>query len=344
MHHHHHFGFSRPARAVQTTRRGLLSAIAGAGMALAMGGASSVQAAEYPTHTITMVVPFTPGGSTDVAGRVLAKAMSESMQQTIAVENRSGAAGAVGIGQVARANPDGYTLGVGGVGPMVTLKLLGRDITYDPAADLDVAGHMGALGLAIVADDSLKANNIKELVALAKASPGKLSYGTSGIGSPGHLAFEQLKALTGMEIEHIPYRGDAPLTTDLMGGQLDIGVLTVPGAVAQAQSNRLKMLAVTSAKRAEQLPDVPTVAESGIPDYAAEIWNLLVVPKGTPEDIVQHLNKELNIALARDDVRQQFSRQGLMVQPMSVQEARDFVKAERKKWGHVIETTGAGKN
>src|SRR5690606_24274563 len=185
--------------------------------------------------------------------------------------------------------------------------------------------------------------SIEELVALAKASPGKLSYGTSGIGSPGHLAFEHLKALTGIDIVHIPYRGDAPLTTDLMGGQLDIGVLTVPGAVAQAQSNRLKMLAVTSAQRADQLPDVPTVAESGVPDFAAEIWNLLVVPQNTPEDVVQRLNKELNNALAQDEVREQLAKQGLSVQAMSVQEARDFVKAERAKWGGVIENTGAGK-
>lgn len=323
------------------TRRRWVLACASLTLACGWAGLPLAQAAEFPAKPIKMIVPFPPGGSTDVAGRVLSQAMTGLLNQSVVVDNRSGAAGAVGMAQLANAAPDGYTLGVGGVGPLVTLKLLGREMNYDPEA-LVIVGHMGSLGLAIVGDEDLQANDIQSLIALAKASPGKLSYGTSGVGSPGHLAFEYLKSLTGIDLVHVPYRGDGPLTADLMGKQLDIGILTGPGAVAQAQNNRIKILAVTSQERSAQLPKVPTVAESGLPGYAAEIWNVMVAPKDTPQPVLERLNQALNAALDTETVRQQLAAQGLTAAPMSLPQADAFVRAERSKWGKVVEQTGAG--
>ena len=326
-------------------RRSALTSIAGfcaiaAGSLLALAPLPA-GAHDWPTKPIKLIVPFPPAGSTDVAGRVLGEAMSKTLGTNIVVDNRPGAAGTLGMGIVARAKADGYTLGVGGVGPTVTLELLGRKLPYKSEEDLAVIGHMGALPLVIVGRKSLEANNVADLVKQAKASPGKMSYGSSGIGSPGHLAFEYLKSLTGIDVVHVPYKGDSPLTADLMGGQLEVGLLTVAAAVAQAEGGKVKLLAVTSSERSAQLPEVPTVAESGVSGYEAEIWNILVAPAGTPADVVAKLNGELNKALADKDVREKLAGQGLVPVPMTAEEATRFVSAERAKWADVIKRSGA---
>lgn len=318
-------------------RRQLVMALTAA----AVTSSLSVRAQDYPGRAVKVIVPFPPGGSTDVAARVLGQSMQKSLGQPFVIDNRAGAAGALGMDAAAKATPDGYTLGVGGVGAMVTLELLGRKLPYNPDKDLISVGHMGSLGLAIAVKSALNVKTIADLVAMAKAQPGKLSYGTSGSGSPGHLAFEYLKSLTGIAVVHIPYRGDVPLVTDVMGGQIDIGVLTGSGAVAQAKSSNLRILAVTSAKRFAQLPDVPTVAESGVKEYEAEIWNVLTVPTSTPESVVNKLNDALNTAFGDPGVQSQFAAQGLVPVRMSVQQTQQFVRKEREKWAAVIKTSGA---
>lgn len=318
-------------------RRRVLMALAGASALSALP--SWAQA--YPARAVKVIVPFPPGGSTDVAGRVLGQSMQKTLEQPFVIDNRAGAAGALGTDLVAKAAPDGYTLGVGGVGAMVTLELLGRKLPYSPVKDLIPIGHMGSLGLAIAVKSELKVKSMAELIALAKANPGKLSYGTSGSGSPGHLAFEYLKSLTGIAVVHIPYRGDAPLVSDVLGGQIDIGVLTGSGAVAQSKSDNLRLLAVTSAKRFAQLQAIPTVAESGVKGYEAEIWNVLTAPAGTPEPIVTRLNEALNQALADASVQSQLAAQGLVPAPMSVRQTAQFIRKEREKWAAVVKTSGA---
>jgi tripartite-type tricarboxylate transporter receptor subunit TctC len=267
--------------------------------------------------------------------------MSPDLGQIFIVDNQAGASGALGMGAVAKSAADGYTLGVGGVGPLVTLELLGRKLAYSPDKSLIPVAHMGALPLVIVAKPNLQVKTMSDLIALAKKDPGKLAFGTSGLGSPGHLAFEYLKGIVGIDMLHVPYKGDAPLTNDLIGGHLDIGVLTVAAAVAQAQGAKVKVLAVTSSKRSEQLPGVPTVAESGVPNYEAEIWNVLVAPMGTPAPVVQRINASLNAALGNPTVRQQLAAQGLIPVPMSVKAVGDFVVKEREKWSNVVKRSGA---
>ncbi len=310
----------------------------GAGALAALGLPPLVRAQPaYPARAVKLVVPFPPGGSTDVAGRVLGMAMQSRLgSQPVVVDNRAGAAGAIGTDAVAKSAPDGYTLGVGGVGSMVTLELLGRKLPYDAEKDLVCVGHMGSLGLAIGVRAGLAVRSIQDLVAYAKANPGRISYGTSGNGSPGHLAYEYLKSVTGMDGTHIPYRGDAPLVTDVLGGQVDVGVLTGSGAVAQAKNANLRLLAVTSARRFAQLPQVPTVAEGGIAGFDATIWNVLIAPAGTPEPIVARLNAALVAAMDDATVLGQFDGQGLVPVKMTPRETADFVRREREKWGRVV--------
>lgn len=323
------------AMSTALSRRRLL---AGAAALAALGVSPAGWAQQpYPGRAIKLVVPFPPGGSTDVAGRVLGMAMQARLgSQAVVVDNRAGAAGAIGTDAVAKAAADGYTLGVGGVGSMVTLELLGRKLPYDAEKDLVCVGHMGSLGLAIGVRAGLAVHNVKELVAYAKANPGKISYGTSGNGSPGHLAYEYLKSVTGMDGTHIPYRGDAPLVTDVLGGQVDVGVLTGSGAVAQARNSNLRLLAVTSSKRFAQLPQVPTVAEGGVAGFDATIWNVLVAPAGTPEAIVTKLNAALVASMDEPNVISQFDGQGLIPVKMTPRETADFVRREREKWGRVV--------
>ncbi len=312
--------------------------LAGAGALAVLGAAPRGWAQQpYPNRAVRLVVPFPPGGSTDVAGRVLGQAMQSRLaNQPVVVDNRAGAAGAIGTDAVAKAAPDGYTLGVGGVGSMVTLELLGRRLPYDAEKDLACVGHMGSLGLAIAVRAGLAVRDIRELVAYAKTNPGRLSYGTSGNGSPGHLAYEYLKSQTGMDGTHVPYRGDAPLVTDVLGGQVDVGVLTGSGAVAQAKNPNLRLLAVTGARRFAQLPQVPTVAESGVPGFDATIWNVLIAPAGTPEPVVARLNAALVAAMDDPAVLGQFAGQGLVPVRMDPRETADFVRREREKWGKVV--------
>lgn len=314
-------------------RRTLLAAFAAAGLPL---GAFAENA--WPDRQVKLIVPFPPGGSTDIAGRVLGQSMAPRLgKQPVIVDNRAGAAGAIGTDYVAKATPDGYTLAVSGVGPMVTLELLGRKMPYNAEKDLICVGHMGSLGLAIGVRSSLDVHNMKDLIAYAKAHPNKISYGTSGNGSPGHLAYEYLKSLTGMDGTQVPYRGDAPLVTDVLGGQVDVGVLTGSGAIAQSKNGNLRLLAVTSSKRFAQLPDVPTVAESaGLPGYDASIWNVLIAPAGTPAPVVAQLNTALQAAMDDPLVKKQFDAQGLITVKMTQKETADFVAREREKWGKVV--------
>lgn len=328
------------SRAWQAATRRWLAAMGFAAVA-ALGCTPAVLAEEiYPTRPITMVVPFPPGGSTDVAARFVAQHMEKSLGQPITILNRPGAAGAIGIGQVSRAAPDGYVLGVSGVGPSVLLAELGQELTYNPENDLMPVGMMGALAFVIAGNPNFAPKTLAEFLTYAKEHPGKVTYGTSGLGTPGHVAMESLKLRASAKIEHVPYKGNAPMLNDLLGGHVDVGVLTVAGTAEQVRSKSIIAYAVTGNARVAELPDVPTVSELGFPGYSADIWNVLVAPRGTPEPIIAKLNAALMDAMRVPSVQAQFSTLGFTSQVMTIQETADFVKAERKKWRDMVKSTG----
>jgi tripartite-type tricarboxylate transporter receptor subunit TctC len=310
-------------------------------LASAVAGIASAAEPTYPEKTITLVVPFPAGGSTDIAARILAEHMSPKLGQPVVIENRAGAAGGIGMRGVAGAAPDGYTLGVSGVGTSALLEAFGQKLGYTPERDLITVGHMGSLALLIAGRTDLAANDLAQLIALAKAKPGQINYGTSGVGTPGHLAFEYLKLLAAIDVTHVPYKGNTPMLNDLIGRHVDLGVLTIPGTGTQAKSGMIKPIAVTGMKRSSELPDVPTVSESGFPDYSAEIWNILVAPRGTPLAIVARLSDALNAAMSLPEVQQQYAAQGMLPVVMTSAETAEFVRHEREKWVDVVKKSGA---
>jgi len=294
----------------------------------------------YPSKPIKVTVPFPPGGSSDTAARILADGMSKQLKQTLVVENRAGAAGTIGISSVVRAQPDGYNLGVGPVGGTIIARLIGMKVPYQPQDVVPIA-NIGSLPLVVAVNKDLPVSNIKELVALAKSKPGSLSYGTSGAGTPGHLVFEYFKKITDIDIVHIPYKGDSPLTSDLIGGQVPIGILTGPAAKAQLSNPKLKFLAVSSAQRYPQMNKVPTLVESGYPNLNIEIWNLLIAPAKTDPAILTRLNTSMNEVLKEQDTVSRLDAQGYLPPvPMSLEQARAFVETDRKKWETIVKTTG----
>ncbi|MEH3086925.1 MAG: tripartite tricarboxylate transporter substrate binding protein [Xylophilus ampelinus] len=324
--------------AAASRRRALRRLCAAGGAALAGLPLAGARAAGYPDRPIRLVVPFPAAGSADILARVLADALQPPLGQGIVVENRAGGGGAIGINAVAHAEPDGYTLGVTSLGPQVLLPAMGRKLPYDPAKDLMAVGYMGGMPLAIVANRALPAATLPALAALARSRPGRLSIGSSGI--PGQLAIEQFKRAAGVDLLHVPYKGDAPLATDLMGGQIDLAMITVTAILPHLDAKSLRVLATTGTRRAAQLAGVPTVAEQGHPNYEAELWYVLAAPAGTPRSAVDRLSAALAGALAAPEVQRRFAAQGLGMRAMDAAAAGRFVAAEDARWRETIRSSG----
>lgn len=313
-------------------------AIIGAIIGVAIISAGAATAEDYPSKPVTLVVGFPPGGSTDVVARILAEHMTGTLGQPVLVENRAGAGGTVGIGHVAASEPDGHTLGVSGVGASILIDALGRDTGYDIDKELDIIGVMGTLGLVIAGRNGLEPTTLQELMAFAKANPEALTYGSSGVGTPGHLAMEYLKSIAGVEMLHIPYKGNTPLMNDVLGGHVDIAMLTTPGAAEQVRAEGIQPFAVSSPERSPLMPDVPTVIEGGFDGYTATLWNLLVTPNGTPDDVKAKLSEALNAAMQDATVLEAYASKGLAPTLTTPVEAVQFLADERAKWKDVIET------
>jgi tripartite-type tricarboxylate transporter receptor subunit TctC len=323
------------------TRRSMLGLVLAA-IACSGSGAAFAQTGAYPSRPVRIIVPFTPGGTTDIFARLVGDKLSQALGQQFIIDNRGGAGGNIGADAVAKADPDGYTLVMGTVGTHAINPSLYARMPYDALNDFaPVAYVAGVPNLMVVSPKKVKATSVQEFIAEAKAAPGKFTMASSGNGTSIHLSGELFKQMTGVEMPHVPYRGSGPAVNDLVGGQVDVMFDNLPSSIEQVRAGNLRALAVTSAKRSPAIPDKPTLAESGLPDFEASSWFALFAPKGTPADVTSKLNQEVRKALETPDLQKRFADLGGEIRPMSPDELMAYVKAEHGKWAKVVKTSGA---
>jgi tripartite-type tricarboxylate transporter receptor subunit TctC len=318
-------------------RRALCAAFTAAALLPASGWTAG-----WPDRPIRLVVPYPPGGATDVIGRVLAQRLGAALGQQVVIDNRGGAGGNIGADAVAKAKPDGYTLLMGAVTSHSTMARLERGhISYDLQKDLTPVMIVGYVPLVFVVHPSVPVKSFQELVAYAKAHPQKLTYASSGPGAPQRMAAEMFRITTHAEMTHVPYKGSGPAMTDLVGGQVLMMAETVPASLAMIKAGKLRALAVTTPQRISMLPDVPTVAESGWKDFDVVSTFGVLAPAGTPADIVTRLNAELAKIVQDPGAKEQFLQQGVYaVAPQTTAQASERLHAEVAKWARVIDETG----
>jgi tripartite-type tricarboxylate transporter receptor subunit TctC len=302
-------------------------------------GAASAE--DYPSRPITLIVPFPPGGSTNIVMRIIAEKLSVLLGEQVVVDNRAGAGGTAGTRALAKSTADGYTIGLGYSGPLGIAPSLYPGLGYDPREDFAPIGRVATAPNTLVVHPSFPAKTIAELIAYAKARPGKVNFGSAGIGTVSHLAGEYFASRAGIRLVHIPYKGTGPALTDLIGGHIPMAFAPIPASHAQAAAGTLRMLAVTSLKRSALMPDVPTIAESGLPGFEAVLRYGLIAPAGTPPAIIARLNKQLNIALAAADVRKRLEFEGAEPLPSTPEEYAADIDREETQWSKVVRESGA---
>jgi len=310
-------------------------------VATAMSGPSAAQT--YPDHPVRFVVPWAAGGGTDIFARVIGEKLHQSMGQPFVVENRAGASGNIGAAYVARATPDGYTIMLATI-TLATNPALYKNMEFDATKDFVPITLIAGVPHMLVVNPSVPAKNVKELIALAKQKPGKLNYSSAGIGSPFHIAAELFKETADVNIVHVPYKGGGPAIMDAVGGQVDMSFANLVAVLPMVKSGQLRALAVTSAKRSGAAPDVPTMAEAGLPGYDFSSWFGVLAPAGTPLDIVVKLNKEVIKALEDPDVKKQLTEQGADLVASTPEQFEAYLKSETVKWGKVIRAAGIQPN
>jgi tripartite-type tricarboxylate transporter receptor subunit TctC len=308
---------------------------------LTMLGVGSAAAQDYPNRPITLVVPFPPGGSTTIVARIVADKLSEALGQQIVVDNRGGAGGTIATRAVSKMTPDGYTILLGYTGTLAIGPTLYPTAGYDPRKDFDAIGLIGHAPNSLVVHPSFNVQSVKDLIAYAKANPGKVNYGSAGVGTVSHVAGVYFASAAGIELTHVPYKGTGPALTDLLGGHIPMAFAPIPATHANIAEGKLRGLAVTSAKRSSLLPDVPTIAEAGVPGFEASLYYGLVAPAGTPRPIIDKLNKALRTALATDEVRKRLSTDGAEPAPSSPEEYAAQIDREETKWSKVVKDSGA---
>ena len=323
------------------TRRLVMSA-AVAALALAAAPVQAQDAAAtYPNKTVTIIVPFPPGGTTDVTARQIAAALTRSLGQTFIVENKPGANGNIGSAQVARAAPDGYTLLMSGVGSNAVNHGLYSNMPYDSKKDFAHVTLATTGPNVLIVNPSFPAKNLKELVDLVKANPGKYNYASAGNGASGHMAMELLKTMTGMKIDHVPYKGGAPALQDVMAGVVPMMFTNQDLAFAQTKAGKVRLIGVADLTRNPAMPDAPTIAEQGYPGFAAVSWNAISAPAGTPKAIVDKLQKNIKDALHAPEMKDKLLANGFVPQGIPAEEFHAFVVAEVDKWTKVARDSGA---
>jgi tripartite-type tricarboxylate transporter receptor subunit TctC len=312
-----------------------------ASIAIASFAAFAHAQTTYPSKSIRLVVPFPAGGTTDILARAVAQRLTETMGQSVVVDNRAGAGGNIGADLVAKAPPDGYTLLMGTVGTHAINASLYAKMPYDHARDFAPIILVAGVPNVLVVNPALPVNSVQELIAYGKANPGKLNFASSGNGTSIHLSAELFKTMTGVQMAHVPYKGSAPALVDLIGGQVQLMFDNLPSALPQIKAGKLKALAVTSAQRSTVLPDVPTVAESGLPGFEASSWFGLLAPAGTPKDIIAKLNGEVVKWLATPEAKERLATQGAIPAGLSPDDFTRHIAAETVKWQKVVKDSGA---
>jgi len=310
-------------------------------VALAVSTAlTPAHAQNYPTRAITLVIPFAPGGSTSIVGRGIADKMSELLGEKVVVDNRPGAGGTVGTKAVARSEPDGYTLVLGYTGTLAIGPSLYKNVGYDPRKDFAPIGMIGNAPNSLVVHPSFPAKTVAELIAYAKANPGKVSFGSAGAGTASHITGEYFARTAGITLVHIPYKGTGPALTDLLGGHIPMAFAPIPASHPSVTAGSLRALAVTSTTRSGLLPEVPTMIEAGLQGFDASLYYGLAAPAGTPRPIIDRLNKALRDALASNEVKKQLGNDGTEITPGTPEDYVDFIDKDEKKWSQLVKASG----
>jgi tripartite-type tricarboxylate transporter receptor subunit TctC len=303
-------------------------------------GAAPAAAQPYPSRPITLVVPFPPGGSATIIARIIADKMSDALGQQIVVDNRGGAGGSIATRQVAKSAPDGTTLLLAFTGTLAVSPLIFPNVGYDPRKDFAAIGLIGMAPSVLAVNRSVPAHSVADLIRIAKAAPGQIQYGSPGIGTTNHLAGELLAAMAGIKITHIPYKGTGPAITDLLGGHIAMMFAPIPAAHGNVSAGMLRALGVTSLKRSNLWPDIPTVAEAGLPGFEVVQRSTLLAPAGTPRAIIERLNKELNAVLATDEVRKRLAVEGGEPVPGGPEEYAADIDREEARWSKLVAAIG----
>jgi len=312
-------------------------------IALAFGACATLAVAAqstYPNKPVRMIVPYPAGGGNDIIGRAVAEKLTEKLGQQIVVDNRGGAATAIGAEIAARTAPDGYTILLATVTTLAVNPNLKAKLPYDPVRDFDPISMLASQPYLLVVHPSLKVQSVKDLIALAKAKPGALNFASPGIGSNGHLAGELMNSLANINMVHVGYKGTGPALNDLLGGHVSLMFATMPSVEAHVKAGRLRGLAVSTAKRSPAMPEMPTIAEAGVPGYTMRSWNGLMVPRGTPPAVINRLSKEVNVVLTSPELEKRLTGLGFDPDPGTPQEFAAFIQRELALYGKIIKAAG----
>jgi tripartite-type tricarboxylate transporter receptor subunit TctC len=294
----------------------------------------------YPTRPIRVIVPLAPGGGTDTVARLLSGKLSEGLGQQLVVDNRGGSGGVIGTELAAKANADGYTILMGSITTNAVNPAIYKKLPYNHLRDFAAISMVGTVPNALVVHPSVPAKTMKDFLAYAKANPGKINFGSAGLGSAPHLSMELIKSMAGINMVHVPYKGAGAAVTDVLGGQLQALCSSLAGLLPHIKSGRVRAIGVTTSKRNPQLPEVPTIAESGVPGYEVTIWYALYVPTGTPKSVIARLNAETVKALNSADLKERLTLQGLDVAASTPEELTAFTQSETVKWAKVVKAAG----
>ncbi|MBY0439246.1 MAG: tripartite tricarboxylate transporter substrate binding protein [Burkholderiales bacterium] len=298
--------------------------------------AQQATAGAWPSRTVRIVVPFGPGGSADLVARILGQRLTESLAQPVIVENRPGAGAMLGNELVAKAAPDGYTLTIGTLGPFAVNQSLFRKVPYDSQRDFAPVTLTGASSHVLVVHPSMPVKSLVELIALARKRPGQLTFASSGIGNATHLTGELFKSMAGVDVVHVPYKGGGAAVADLIGGHVGFSFASMPSAMPHVRAGKLRALAVAPGQRVSTAPELPTVAESGLPGFASEDWQGVLAPAKTPQEIVMRLNAEIHKVLGAADVREKLDAQGFQVRLSTPQQFAELIRSESAKWAKIV--------
>ncbi len=297
---------------------------------------SAASAQTYPTKPIRMIVPFTAGGGSDTMGRIVGQKLGERLGQQVVIENRPGAAGSIGADAAAKAAPDGYTILLGSTSELVQYPNVNPKIPYNPLRDFAPVVMVGTVPLVLIVHPSLPVKNVKELVVLAKARPGEINFGSAGNGSTSHLAVEFFALVTGVKMTHVPYKGSPQAVIDLIAGNVQLGIPTMPAALGFIRAGRVKALGVSTGKRTPVLPEVPSLKEAGVTGYDTALWTAVLVPAATPKDIVARLHGEIVKVLELADVKATLAKQGAEATPGSPEQLGTYMRNELAQWAKVV--------